>query len=121
MTNLISEENAAAATAATKKPKRNKKAHIAPRRAHIPPARPKSSRKATSAKKAPKGQTKAEVAKPKVARSGSKTAKILGISEETVKRHLKDAREHYDVPKRVQLVIRAVFDGQIALSDLLSH
>lgn len=48
-------------------------------------------------------------------------AKILGISEETVKRHLKDAREHYDVPKRVQLVIRAVFDGQIALSDLLSH
>ena len=32
-----------------------------------------------------------------------------------------DAREHYDVPKRVQLVIRAVFDGQIAISDLLSH
>jgi LuxR family quorum-sensing system transcriptional regulator CciR len=48
-------------------------------------------------------------------------ARILGISEETVKRHLKDAREHYDVPKRVQLVIRAVFDGQIALSDLLGH
>jgi LuxR family quorum-sensing system transcriptional regulator CciR len=48
-------------------------------------------------------------------------AKILGISEETVKRHLRDAREHYDVPKRVQLVIRAVFDGQISLSDLLSH
>jgi len=48
-------------------------------------------------------------------------ARILGISEETVKRHLKDAREHYDVPKRVQLVIRAVFDGQIAISDLLSH
>ena len=48
-------------------------------------------------------------------------ARILGISEETVKRHLKDAREHYDVPKRVQLVIRAVFDGQISLADLLSH
>jgi LuxR family transcriptional regulator, quorum-sensing system regulator CciR len=45
--------------------------------------------------------------------------KILGISEETVKHHLKQAREHYDVPKRVQVVMRAVYEGQIALTDLL--
>ena len=45
--------------------------------------------------------------------------RILGISEETVKHHLKQAREHYDVPKRVQVVMRAVYDGQIALRDLL--
>ena len=60
-------------------PKRNKKAHVAPRRAHVPLAQAKSARKATPAKKAPKGQTKAEVAKPKVARGGSKTAKILDL------------------------------------------
>jgi LuxR family quorum-sensing system transcriptional regulator CciR len=46
-------------------------------------------------------------------------SRILGISEETVKRHLKDARERYDVPKRVQVVLRSIFDGHIPLADLL--
>lgn len=46
--------------------------------------------------------------------------KILGISEETVKWHLKDARERYDVPKRVQVVLRALFDGQIPLTELIN-
>lgn len=46
-------------------------------------------------------------------------SRILGISEETVKQHLKDARDRYDVPKRVQVVVRAVFDGQLPLSELL--
>lgn len=45
--------------------------------------------------------------------------RILGIADETVKHHLKHAREHYDVPRRVQVVMRAVYDGQIALTDLL--
>ena len=45
--------------------------------------------------------------------------RILGISEETVKHHLKQAREHYDVPKRVQVVMRAVYEGQLALTDML--
>ncbi len=45
--------------------------------------------------------------------------RILGISEETVKHHMKQAREQYDVPKRVQVVMRAVYDGQISLSDVL--
>lgn len=46
--------------------------------------------------------------------------RILGISEETVKWHLKDARERYDVPKRVQVVLRALFDGQIPLTELIN-
>jgi len=45
-------------------------------------------------------------------------SRILGISEETVKTHLRQARELYDVPKRIQAVLRAVYDGQIALSDI---
>ena len=48
-------------------------------------------------------------------------SRILGISEETVKTHLKQAREAYDVPKRVQAVLRAVYDGQLALSDVFRH
>lgn len=45
--------------------------------------------------------------------------KILGISEETAKRYAKDAREAYGVPKRIQVVIRALFDGQIPLTSLV--
>jgi LuxR family quorum-sensing system transcriptional regulator CciR len=45
--------------------------------------------------------------------------RILGVSEETVKHHVKMAREQYDVPSRVQAAFRAVFDGQIQLSDVV--
>ncbi len=80
MTTLIPEENTTAATtASSKKPKPNKKARVAPRRANVAPAKAKSARNATPAKKAPKGRTKREVAKPKVARDGSKTTKILDL------------------------------------------
>ena len=79
MTKLMSEKSAAAATASGKKPKANQKAPVAPRRADVAPARTKSAHKATPAKKAPKGRTKPEVGKPKVARDGSKTAKILDL------------------------------------------
>jgi len=80
MTTLIAEENTTAATtASSKKPKPNKKARVAPRRANVAPAQAKSARKATPAKKAPKGRTKREAAKSKVARDGSKTAKILDL------------------------------------------
>jgi LuxR family quorum-sensing system transcriptional regulator CciR len=47
-------------------------------------------------------------------------AASLGIAAETVKRHLKEARLSYGVSKTVQLVARAVFDGRIALADLIS-
>ena len=80
MTTLIPEENGtAAATAVSKKRKPNTKARVASRRANVAPAKAKSARKATPAKKAPKGRTKREVAKPKLARDGSKTAKILDL------------------------------------------
>jgi hypothetical protein len=58
MTTLIPEKNGApTATATSKKPKANKKAHVAPRRANVAPAQAKSARKATPAKKGPKGRT----------------------------------------------------------------
>lgn len=43
---------------------------------------------------------------------------ILGISEETVARHIKDACERYGVNKRTLLVIRALFDGTLTFTDL---
>jgi LuxR family transcriptional regulator, quorum-sensing system regulator CciR len=45
--------------------------------------------------------------------------KILGISEETVKQHIADARARYDVPKRMQVVLRALYDGLVPLSEML--
>lgn len=44
---------------------------------------------------------------------------ILGISEETVKRHISEARRHYDVAKRVQVVIRALADGLVSIGELI--
>ncbi len=44
---------------------------------------------------------------------------ILGISEQTVKQHIADARSRYDVPKRMQVVLRALFDGAVPLSEML--
>lgn len=46
-------------------------------------------------------------------------ATILGISHETVIRHLKQARERYGVPKRTLLTVHALFDGNIAFLDIL--
>lgn len=45
--------------------------------------------------------------------------KILGISEETVKMHLRNAREAYGVSKRVQVVLRTLFNGQVPLTELI--
>ncbi|HYJ28816.1 MAG TPA: LuxR family transcriptional regulator [Allosphingosinicella sp.] len=48
-------------------------------------------------------------------------AKRLGIASETVKRHLKEARQAYGVTKSVQLVTHSLHDGQITLRDLLAE
>jgi len=48
-------------------------------------------------------------------------AKRLGISYETVKRHLKEARLAYGVTKSVQLVTQSLHDGHITLRDLLAE
>lgn len=45
--------------------------------------------------------------------------KHLGISEETVKRHLKDARTILGASKTVQAVIRLLYEQRIDLKDLL--
>jgi Protein of unknown function (DUF3489) len=80
MTTLIPEDNGSpAARTNSKKPKAKKKARMAPRRAHVAPAKTKLARKATLPKKAPQRHTKPEVAKSQVARDGSKTAQILDL------------------------------------------
>lgn len=45
----------------------------------------------------------------------------LGISDETVKRHLKEARITHGVGKSIQLVARTLHEGQISLTDILKH
>lgn len=47
--------------------------------------------------------------------------RILGITEETAVRHLKQARERYGVDKQTSLLIRALFDGIISFSDIFGH
>jgi hypothetical protein len=79
MTKLIPAAAATAATATAKKPKPARKARVALRRADVAPAKTKSAHKATPAKKTPKRRTKPEVAQPKLARNGSKTARILDL------------------------------------------
>src|ERR1700676_1627692 len=95
MTKLIPAENAAAATATPRKPKRNKKAHVVPRRAHVPPAQAKSARKATPAKKAPQGQTKAEVANPKVAPRQQQDRQDPRPAETAGRRHIERTDESH--------------------------
>jgi LuxR family quorum-sensing system transcriptional regulator CciR len=48
-------------------------------------------------------------------------AKILGVSQETVIQHLKQARERYGVGKRTLLAVHALFDGTIAFLDILKR
>ena len=80
MTTLIPEETSTLAPkASSKKPKAKKKPRVAPRRAHVAPAKPKSPRKAKVPKKAPKGRPEPQVTKSRVARDGSKTAKLLDL------------------------------------------
>jgi LuxR family quorum-sensing system transcriptional regulator CciR len=46
-------------------------------------------------------------------------AKILGISEETAREHVSNARERYGVPKRTLVAVHALFDGTIGFLDIL--
>jgi DNA-binding CsgD family transcriptional regulator len=45
-------------------------------------------------------------------------SRILGVSEETVSRHIKQACERYGVNKRTLLAIRTLFDGTLTFSDI---
>jgi LuxR family quorum-sensing system transcriptional regulator CciR len=46
-------------------------------------------------------------------------ARILGISGETVREHLRHARERYGVGKRTLVAVHALFDGTIGFLDVL--
>jgi hypothetical protein len=70
----ITEQTETAPAAATTESKPTKKATAGVRRAHVAPAKSKAGKKATPAKKAPKGAKKAGGA-----RDGSKTATILEL------------------------------------------
>jgi hypothetical protein len=74
MTTITEETGTAPATATGAQPKPTKKAPVAPRRAHVAPAKAKATKKAKPAKKAPKGAKKGTGA-----RDGSKTAKVLDL------------------------------------------
>jgi LuxR family transcriptional regulator, quorum-sensing system regulator CciR len=43
---------------------------------------------------------------------------ILGLREDTVTKYLNAARERYGVARRMQLVVAAIYDGQISLGEL---
>nr|WP_257018167.1 LuxR family transcriptional regulator [Sphingopyxis sp. JAI108] len=51
-------------------------------------------------------------------KTAGEIAAILGISEETVVRHLKMARDRYAVHCRSMLILCALFDGLIGFSDV---
>lgn len=46
-------------------------------------------------------------------------SRILGVSQETVVQHIKQARERYGVQKRTSLLIHTLFDGTISFADVL--
>lgn len=46
-------------------------------------------------------------------------SRILGVKQDTVARHLKQARERYGVGKRTMLAVHALFEGSISFTDLL--
>jgi uncharacterized protein DUF3489 len=74
MTTQTTEETGAVTATATAQPKATKKARVAPRRAHVAPMKGRSGKKASPAKKAPKGGKKAGGA-----RAWSKVEKILDL------------------------------------------
>jgi len=54
-------------------------------------------------------------------KSDSEIGQILDVSEETVTKHLKLARERYGVERRTSLAIRALFDGTLCFSDIFGR
>ncbi|MGK6321364.1 LuxR family transcriptional regulator [Sphingomonas sp. DT-204] len=54
-------------------------------------------------------------------KSDWEVSRILGISEETVVRHVKQARERYGVQKRTSLLMLALMDGTLSLADVVKR
>jgi len=80
MNTTITEENETAQASTTgDQPKATKKARIAQKRAHVAPAKAKSGKKPTPAKKTAKTPKKAATPKAEGVREGSKTETILDL------------------------------------------
>ena len=54
-------------------------------------------------------------------KSDWETSRILGLSEETVARHIRDGCERYGVNKRTLLAIRTLFDGTLTFTDIFGR
>jgi len=46
-------------------------------------------------------------------------ARILGVGEHAIDRHLRQARDRYGVDKRSTLIVRALFDGTVSFEEAL--
>ncbi len=46
---------------------------------------------------------------------------LLGLSHETVRMHIDNAKERFGVTSRAQLMIRALFYGQLSFADAMMH
>jgi LuxR family quorum-sensing system transcriptional regulator CciR len=53
-------------------------------------------------------------------KSDRDVGQILGISDQTVHQHMEAAKRKYEVATRMQLVVRALFDSQLAFADLVN-
>ncbi|HEY5347935.1 MAG TPA: autoinducer binding domain-containing protein, partial [Rhizomicrobium sp.] len=45
---------------------------------------------------------------------------LLGISDQTVHKHIEDAKRRYGVATRIQLVVRVLFDNRLTFGDILA-
>lgn len=54
-------------------------------------------------------------------KSDGEIGEILDVSEETVTKHLKLARERYGVERRTSLAIRALFDGTLSFAEVFGR
>lgn len=52
-------------------------------------------------------------------KTDAEIAGILGRSRETIRHHVKQARERYGIQKRSELAVRALYDGTISFNDVL--
>jgi LuxR family transcriptional regulator, quorum-sensing system regulator CciR len=48
------------------------------------------------------------------------TAQLLGLAPDTVHKYIESAKARYGVSSRTELVVRALYDGQLGFGDLLS-
>jgi LuxR family quorum-sensing system transcriptional regulator CciR len=47
--------------------------------------------------------------------------KLLGLSPHTVHKYLESAKARYGVSSRTELVVRALYDGQLSFKDVIGH